>query len=132
MPDEHPLLSPSSAYQWIACPPSIKASEGQKDTAGRAAEEGTVAHSLCKFLLNESIKGNIDPDIPTEITDGEYYCADMLENCNVYVTQVTNYYRNYKKNCKLVDIYVESRVDLGEYIPASFGTADCIIIAVIS
>lgn len=129
MPDEHSLLSPSSAYQWIACPPSIKASEGYKDTAGSAAEEGTLAHSVCEFLLNAYLDGNPTPELPVKLTENKYYNADMLEHCGVYIQQIANYYTNFKKNCKLVDVYVEQRVDLSKYIPNAFGTADCVVVA---
>ena len=48
---DHALLGPSNAYQWAACPPSARLSEGLPDTGSEAAKEGTLAHELAELKL---------------------------------------------------------------------------------
>ena len=40
----HAILSASSAHRWMVCTPSARLEQEFKDTASKAAEEGSAAH----------------------------------------------------------------------------------------
>ena len=103
----HAKLSPSSAFRWLNCPGSIRLSAGIEDTSSPAAEEGTRAHELAEAMLGGK-KGKADSD-------------EML----AYVQQYVDYVREIAGDSK---IYIEQRVDLTEYVPNGYGTADVITI----
>lgn len=54
----HAKLSPSKAHTWMACPGSVRLSEGLPDVAGRAAAEGTACHALLHDLLTGKPPGD--------------------------------------------------------------------------
>lgn len=47
----HSILSPSAAARWTRCPASVSLCAQLGDTAGRDADEGTLAHELAAALL---------------------------------------------------------------------------------
>lgn len=50
----HALLSPSSSERWINCPPSAKENT-DSDTGSSYAQQGTDAHTLCEFKVNQAL-----------------------------------------------------------------------------
>ena len=61
-PSPHSKFSPSASDRWIACPYSIKATEGIPESTSKYAEEGTLAHEICEHIFRERVYG-----IPTPI-----------------------------------------------------------------
>ena len=58
MPDVHAKLSPSSSHRWLNCTKSFDLIESVKvpeQTAGIAAEEGTLAHAVLENLMNQAL-----------------------------------------------------------------------------
>ena len=51
MPDKHAVLSASSSYRWLACPPSAILCAKEKDKPSEFAVQGTDAHTLCEHKL---------------------------------------------------------------------------------
>ena len=51
----HALLSASSSYRWLNCPPSARLCEGYEDAGSEYAQEGTDAHSLCEYKLKAAL-----------------------------------------------------------------------------
>ena len=47
----HSTLSPSNAYQWMACTPSVILGLQFPDSSSAAAEEGTLAHELAELKV---------------------------------------------------------------------------------
>ena len=45
---QHAILSASSAYRWLACPPSALKNAQIEDKPSDYARQGTEAHSLCE------------------------------------------------------------------------------------
>ena len=103
----HAKLSPSSSDRWMACPASIRLSEGMPNKSSAFAEEGTRAHALAEQILCGEF---IDP---SEIEDG------MLDHVLVYVDHIKELVDSTDG-----DLMIEVRVHVNEDI---YGTADAII-----
>ena len=50
-PNDHAVLSPSSASRWLACTPSARLEQQFPDSSGDAAREGTLAHAISELLI---------------------------------------------------------------------------------
>ena len=115
----HAKLSPSGADRWlIHCTPSARLEAQFPDSSGEAAAEGTAAHALCEHKLKKALKrrsrrphSDFDSDEMEDCADG--YVAFVLEQMQGIEDAV---------------VYVEQRLGLQEFVPESFGTADCLII----
>lgn len=128
----HAVLSPSSASRWLACTPSARLETKFPDTTSDAAREGTVAHALCELLLAEHLE-IINPSAAkkerTKIEASEFYGSDMEEHCDNYKTYVLEKLSEAKTRSSDAVIFIESKVNLTDYVPEGFGTRDCAIIA---
>ena len=51
-PSDHSRFSPSATDRWMACPYSIRASEGIPNETSVYAEAGTLAHQVCEDYAN--------------------------------------------------------------------------------
>lgn len=122
---EHAKLSASSAYRWLACPPSVALSEEYPDKASTYAQEGTDAHTLCQYKVEKAL--GREADDPVE--NLTYYNAEM-ENCaEGYADFVMDKVAAARKICKDAIVMVEQRLDFSKYVPGGFGTGDCVIVA---
>lgn len=84
MPTNHAILSASSSYRWLECPPSAKLCAELPDTSSDYAREGTDAHALCEHRL-KALLGRETTDPTENLT---YYNEEM-ERCAVeYATYV--------------------------------------------
>ena len=128
----HARLSPSSASRWLRCTaaPSMEARYPAVTTS--YAEEGTFAHKLAE-LCTQNTLGWIKPTEfkkqLKELQENPLYSSEMLEHCEEYAQYVLSKYMELKDQCKDAFVELEVKLDLQEYIPESFGTADCVIIA---
>lgn len=75
---DHAKLSASKAARWLACPGSIRLSEGLPDRVTDAGKEGTYAHGIAAAFLTDP-KFNVDPDDPA-------MSAEMYAAIGMYVT----------------------------------------------
>lgn len=128
----HALLSPSSASRWLACTPSAVLESQFPDTAGAAAAEGTLAHSLGELLIKKRL--NLIPakkyrvDL-SEIQINGMHDAAMSEHADAYATYVLEQFAEAQTRTKDAMLFLEQKLDLTEYVPDGFGTGDCVIIA---
>jgi len=130
---KHALLAPSKSEIWLNClaAPSLWA-QLPPPIAGFAANEGTLAHTLCEAALRiddipwtpgmKFMVGD-DPQTKVEIE----VTNDMLNAVQLYVTLVSDL------RAKLVWSYVEQRLDISglwnngaQAPPDVFGTGDFI------
>lgn len=133
MPGIHALLSPSKAKQWLACPPSArlsaKFSERFGEQSSEYAAEGTKAHALSELKLRLEL-GEINKfsfktqrealgEIPTE----------MDRYTDTYVDVVLERYYTCKKVCPDARLFIEQRLDMTQWVPGCFGTADACIVS---
>ena len=63
MPNSHALLSASSSYRWLACPPSARLCENVEDKGSEYASEGTAAHTLCEYKLKTALGMDVENPI---------------------------------------------------------------------
>lgn len=128
----HALLSPSSASRWLACTPSAVLESQFPDTAGEAAAEGTLAHSLGELLIQKKLNiGTVQARKKSikAIMENKMYNEAMHQYADGYATYVLEQFAEAQKVTKDAMLFLEQRLDLTEYIPDGFGTGDCIIIA---
>lgn len=115
----HAELSASGAHIWIPCPGSVQKSRGLPDSQSIFAAEGTAAHQLAETCARTG-KPPIE-FLGDTITVGEHEFTvddDMVRCIDMYVTEVWPYMDgNWEFD-------IESRVDLSNFHPGMFGTAD--------
>lgn len=91
----HAFLSPSGASIWMNCTPAARLAEPFADTAGREADEGTLAHRLGELFLRYRT-GKITKKVYSkdlkEIQADELYEASMFEYCDNYAVFVLEKY----------------------------------------
>lgn len=121
----HAILSASSAYRWLACPPSALKNAEVEDKPSEFALQGTDAHSLCEYKLKHALgMGATDPT-----GNLEYYDQEMEECSDAYVGFVLEQKAEAEKTCKDPLVLVEQKLDFSRFVPDGFGTGDCLIIA---
>ena len=128
MPSKHALLGPSSAFRWSHCTKSARLEEGLPDTGSAYATEGTLAHRLGELLLRAEYEGADLAELAEVQADPQYSSA-MQEHMEDYAAFVGERMAEAHTRCKDPLIFIEQRIDVTEYVPEGFGTADCVIIA---
>lgn len=129
----HALLSASGAHRWVNCTPSARLEEeyGEKKTSTYAAE-GTLAHELAELMLRQDVL----EDITTKefkqsfeaIANNDLFSAEMLDVLPIYTDYCRDQFIEAKASNPHAVIVLETKLDLTEFVPESFGTADCTII----
>lgn len=133
----HAILSPSSAYRWLACTPSARFEEQIPEEESEYAAEGTLAHELAalvlsgrsglfkgknhaqfnthlSFIMGRVVKFYTDKkEMSEEDAKAEFYV--MLEHAEAWTALILEYGG---------EIFIEKSYDLSTYIPLGFGTAD--------
>ena len=120
---DHALLSPSGSHRWLHCTPSAVLETEFDNKSSPAAAEGTAAHALCEHKLKRMLHRRSKRPV------SDYNSDEMEEHTDAYVEFVSELLEKAKQNCKDPLVQVEQRLDLSEYVPRAFGTADCLIIA---
>ena len=114
----HALLSASSAYRWLACPPSAVAAAAYENTSSEYAAEGTMAHEVAEVVVG----GNVRPE-----TGRDGFAPEVTQEMLDCAAGYRDYIQEQIKSDDAV-VMLERRVDFSEYVPDGFGTCDCIII----
>ncbi len=120
---DHALLSPSASHRWMNCTPSAVLETEFDNKSSLAAAEGTAAHALCEHKLKRMLHRRSKRPV------SDYNSDEMEEHTDAYVEFVSELLEKAKQNCKDPLVQVEQKLDLSEYVPRAFGTADCLIIA---
>lgn len=129
----HALLSASSAYRWLACPPSARLEDKfGPDKSSVYAEEGTLAHEMANVRL-DCFNGTIDEKTAEKelkkLRKNKLYKEEMDAYVDEYVSYVTDTFTRIKASCPSAVLIIERRLDFSAYVPDGFGTGDAIIIA---
>ena len=114
----HALLSASSAHRWLACPSSAVAAEAYPDQDTEYTREGTLAHEVAEVVARDSIRpetgrGGFAPEVTQEMLECAAGYRDYIQE------QITS---------DNAIVLLEQRVDFSPWVPAGFGTCDCIIL----
>ena len=127
---EHALLSASSAHKWLNCTPSARLEDKLPDTAGAAAAEGTLAHSLCELKLTKIFT---DQNMTTRTYNSR---LKKLKEDSLYQPEMDRFTDEYVEYVKEIafsmpaapTMMVEKRLDYSAYAPEGFGTGDCVML----
>ena len=127
---DHALLGPSNAYQWAACPPSARLSEGLPDTESEAAKEGTLAHELAELKLRNYFfsqdfgKRKLAAAVK-KLKEDPLWNDEMMGYTDDYLDYVRAAALSFQSE---PSVAIEKKVDISGYVPECFGTADCLLI----
>lgn len=135
MPDRHALLGPSGASRWLVCTPAPRLEATLPEKPSIFAERGHLAHALAemkvlhwldpKALPARSLNAQVKKLKARQFQDELLWEPAMDANTDAYLDFI-------KATANAMPerpyIAVEQEVDLSDYIPESFGTADCILI----
>ena len=121
----HAYLAASASERWISCPPSAKLCAQMEDQGSPYAQEGTDAHSLCQYLLEQAL-GRHSRDPTDALT---FYNAEMQEAAEGYAAFVMEQLAEVKQHCPDPLVCVEQTVDFSKWVEHGFGTADAAIVA---
>ena len=133
---EHAVISPSAAHRWIPCPGSVALTKDLPDTQSDHAAEGTLAHSICELKLRKYFgitkPGDKKPMGPRKykaemdkLKEDALYQPEMDGYTDIYVDCIKDAANSFST---APAVFIEQRVNLSEYIPGGFGSADCILI----
>jgi len=118
----HARNSPSALYRTLNCPPSLVLGEQFQDEESQYAAEGSAGHALAEHLIKKHLH------LRTKRPVSDYYSDDLMEAVEDYVAFVIEKIEDAKRECKSPLFSVEQRVDISEYSPDCFGTADMVIV----
>ena len=129
----HALLSASGAHRWLHCTPSAKLEEAEGERQSSAyAQEGTLAHELSELYIKHDILNEVDDakfeECFSAIASNELFSDEMLDAIPMYVDYCNDEYAEAKTKDSNAIMKIEQKLDLSEYVPESFGTADCVIV----
>lgn len=118
----HARNSPSALHRTLNCPPSLVLGEQFQDEESQYAAEGSAGHALAEHLIKKHLKQQ------TKRPVSDYYSDDLMEAVEDYVAFVIEKIEEAKRECRSPLFSVEQRVDISEYSPDCFGTADMVIV----
>lgn len=118
----HARNSPSALHRTLNCPPSLVLGEQFQDEESQYAAEGSAGHALAEHLIKKHLKQR------TKRPVSDYYSDDLMEAVEDYVAFVIEKIEDANRECKSPLFSVEQRVDISEYSPDCFGTADMVIV----
>lgn len=133
----HARLAPSAAHRWMACPGSVRASEGLGSESTFAAE-GTAAHELAARCLStgEDPAEHLGKVIDTQHADGALFVdgeadgvrtfavdEEMVDGVALYVGSVESLI----PQSGAYELDVEQRLDMTHIHPDIYGTGDAVV-----
>ena len=124
-PIQHALLSASSAYRWLKCPPSVMATKDIRDEPSVYAEEGSTAHEMAEYKVRRYLG---EADIEPPLTGG-FDAAEIDRHTDTYLYYVSDKIETIRKSCPDAAVLVEQRLDFSNYVKDGFGTGDLVIVA---
>lgn len=129
----HALLSASGAGRWLNCTPSAKLEDeyGEKKSS-IYAQEGTLAHELSELYIKHDILSLVGEyefnNRLEEIMANELFNEEMLDAVPVYTEYCAAQLTEAKTENQMATMEIEQKLDLTDFVPESFGIADCVII----
>ncbi|GHU90975.1 hypothetical protein FACS1894202_11660 [Clostridia bacterium] len=129
MPNEHALLSASSASRWMACTAAPRFEAQFPETTSEYAEEGRLAHALCELKVLKKFTTSLNARTYNKeikrLKAQPIYSDEMDKTSELYLEHLNENAMTYDSP-PLVN--AEVKVDFSEYVPGGFGTCDCVMI----
>ena len=120
----HAKLSASGSSKWLKCPGSISAEAGKENISSEFAAEGTAAHELATWCLEQKV--------PAINFLGEKIEADGFEfEVTHEMVDAIQQYVDFCNNLEGEHEWVEQRVGYTDWVPGGFGTSDHIKVKVL-
>ena len=133
MPGVHAALSPSAAKRWCECPPSGRLCQKYRDLFGdkssEYAEEGTKAHSLAELKLRKELGEINDFNYQQQKQKIDDLTPEIDRFTDDYVDCVLTEYYQMKRLDPSAQLFIEQQLDLTDWVPEGFGTADAVIVS---
>ena len=128
-PTTHAYISASNAHRWLNCT-AAPAFEAQFPKSSSVyADEGTLAHAICEIYARRKFDPAADKSALTKelakLKRDKLYNPEMLDTAKAYVEYLTEKSMQFDNPPHIVQ---EIRVDFSDYVPAAFGTCDCVMI----
>lgn len=122
----HAKLSASGAYRWLACPGSVRLSEGLPDKTSSYAAEGTAAHDVAARCLTFNKKASEYLGQQVE-ADGFKFVVDqeMVEAVQIYLDHISSIASHVRRW-----VEVDLTPALKKLHPDFGGTVDCAVLDV--
>lgn len=128
-PEQHALLSASSAERWLHCTRAPRLEETLPDTGSTYAREGSVAHALAELKARKKFTEPMTPRAFShrheKIAADPGYTGEMEEYTDQYIDALAEEAMCYEGPPVIA---LEVRVDYSDFAPEGFGTADCVMI----
>lgn len=133
IPVMHATLGGSSAHRWMACPGSVRLSEGMPDLPSEYKQEGSAAHEIAARALEKGVDPDLWLDTIVEVKDGTppqtfqvTITEEMVEAAQVFV----DYVREVAQGKGRRELMVETRFSLAPLNPPDpmYGTADAAVV----
>lgn len=127
-PNEHALLSASSAERWLHCTAAPRYEEQFPESTSDYAEEGRLAHSVCELYARKKFSPMSTRKFNSELKklqESPIFQDEMLTTAEAYVQYLTEKAMTYEHAPYVAQ---EVRVDFSDYVKEGFGTCDCIMI----
>ena len=123
----HSLISPSNAERVIACPPSVRFTEGMPDRSSEYADEGTYAHLMATHYITwktKKLPESVHIKALADFQKGKYYSPEMAQHMEEFAEFVKE---RLPKGSHYLEL--EQSFDLTKWIPEGRGTGDVVIIS---
>jgi hypothetical protein len=128
-PEQHALLSASSASRWLKCTAAPRFEEQFPENASEYAEEGRLAHAICELKVIKKFTTQLTlRTFSTRINKlkkDPLFQEEMERTSDAYIEHLSELAMTYPAT---PNVAAEVRVDFSEYVPEGFGTCDCIMI----
>lgn len=108
----------------MACPPSARLESGIEECSSEFAQQGTDAHELAAYKVLRLLGQELMDPRP-RLT---FYDEEMEKATDAYAELVNELFTDMCRDGAQTVVFIEQRVDLGDYVPESFGTSDCILV----
>lgn len=129
---KHAVLSPSAAHRWLECTPSARLEESFPATTSDFAEEGTAAHQLAELCASYAVGKISEKNYSTQLKklqQGKWYTEEMMEACQGYADLIRKKSLDLAAQTGDAEVLLETSLRFSEWVPDSFGTADCLIMS---
>lgn len=113
---QHAKIGPSALARVMACPASVRASEGVPNETSEYAAEGTVLHEIAAWCIQFGFE-------PDDFVGRTFRCDDF--EFEITTELIACIYEGLDWIRELPgELYVEKRVKLDTWMPGQFGTMD--------